>query len=296
MVTKMPTRKVLYASNVYANLRRNEKFKFSSAYLLSIYGLNAVCTYIPKNACSSLRFSVAMSNGYVSSISDVGWIHNNNDAFVATKREAATADYAFVILRCPYRRAVSAFLDKIVGGEIYRLQSSQRERVEHKKGLISHTVKGANLFRTHRKESLKRKLEAMSFRSFIEEIADQPAEKKDHHWRNQSDFLMFNEYDDYFCVEDINGAIDTLKSRGFDLVDTRPALRHDTSFQRETVEVSADTTVANLRALKLLKRLPGPAALYDGELYDLVSEVFADDIALYQTKVNTGSLLPRPNH
>ena len=65
--------------------------------LLLIYSLEAVYSFIPKNACTSLRFSIAVSNGFLKEISDLHWIHENNDTFQPSKRETAIAKYTFVV-------------------------------------------------------------------------------------------------------------------------------------------------------------------------------------------------------
>ena len=57
-------------------LSQNNVYTFSSKCTLSIYPLGAVCTFIPKNACSTLRYSIAFANGFLSEISDVNWKFN----------------------------------------------------------------------------------------------------------------------------------------------------------------------------------------------------------------------------
>jgi len=81
---------------------------------MMIYQSNALYSYIPKNACSTLRFSVAKANGCISSLEQGHWIHANNTVFNATLAEAIKASYTFVILRCPYRRLASAYLDEFL--------------------------------------------------------------------------------------------------------------------------------------------------------------------------------------
>ena len=92
----------------------NDQYTFSSSYCLSIYPINAAYTFIPKNACSSLRFSVAVANGFLADLRDIEWIHWNNQTFIASQREVCLASYTFVILRCPFTRVASSFLDLIV--------------------------------------------------------------------------------------------------------------------------------------------------------------------------------------
>ena len=97
-----------------SKLSENELYTFSLNHTLSVYSIDAVYTFIPKNACSTMRYSVALQNGYVRDIEDINWIHQNTQTFVATQREIATAKYTFTMLRCPFTRVASCFLDKIV--------------------------------------------------------------------------------------------------------------------------------------------------------------------------------------
>ena len=50
-----------------ANLKitENEKYNFSLNHTLEIYHLDAVCTFFPKNACSTIRYSIALANGFI---------------------------------------------------------------------------------------------------------------------------------------------------------------------------------------------------------------------------------------
>ena len=98
----------------HSQVGENKLHNWSSNYVLSIYSINSVYTFIPKNACSTLRFSVAIANGFIKDLKDIQWIHNNNGTFKSTQREVSLQDYTFVVLRCPYTRIASCFLDKIV--------------------------------------------------------------------------------------------------------------------------------------------------------------------------------------
>ena len=93
----------------YSAIKNNNQYVFSLKHALSIYPIDAIYTFIPKNACSSLRYSTAIANGFIGDISDIDWIHKNNIAFMPTQREIALASYTFVVLRCPFTRVASCF-------------------------------------------------------------------------------------------------------------------------------------------------------------------------------------------
>ena len=106
--------------NTSANLntlRQNGQHNFAMNHSMMLYKQNALYSFIPKNACSTLRLSVAITNGCINGIEQGHWIHANNQTFNATLGEAIKVDYSFVVLRCPFRRLASVFLDKFVAKE-----------------------------------------------------------------------------------------------------------------------------------------------------------------------------------
>ena len=86
----------------------------AASHALKIYKTGAIDTFIPKNACSTMRLSVAIANCCIADASGFEWIHNNNDTFRANLEDLIRATYTFVILRDPFVRLASCFLDKIV--------------------------------------------------------------------------------------------------------------------------------------------------------------------------------------
>jgi hypothetical protein len=66
-----------YAKQAVEGLNHNERYVFARRYSLHLYQANAVYTFIPKNACSTLRYSLATANGYPDPTSDPNWIHSN---------------------------------------------------------------------------------------------------------------------------------------------------------------------------------------------------------------------------
>src|SRR5690606_5133059 len=77
-------------------------------------GTSCIYSFIPKNACTTMRYSLALSSGCIRGRQDFDWIHNNNWTFSASFRDLVSAESSFVILRCPFSRLASFFLDKVV--------------------------------------------------------------------------------------------------------------------------------------------------------------------------------------
>lgn len=241
-------------------LIENEHHSFSSTYSLSIYPIDAVYTFIPKNACSSLRYSVALANGFINELSQIEWIHANNRTFISTQREVVKAKYTFVVLRCPFRRVASAFLDLVVDNEM------------------------------HFKDLNDQRL-SINFHEFLLIINEQNRTNRDQHWRNQSDFLHYERYDDYFSLELFQEAIDSLKLKGFNVKDTRKALNHDLSNLKR---IDGDYSKIKEKELQKMKEdgyAPKYESMYGQSEIALVQKIYQDDIELYKSHFGDKHLL-----
>ena len=231
-----------------------------------IYPTNALYTMIPKNGCSTLRFSVAVANGVISSLDQVHWIHSNNGSFPATTESAARADYTFVVLRCPYARLVSAFMDKVVNMDWPSWELWNRtDRATH-----PHDV---------------------TFADFVRHIARLPISQLNIHWRPQRDFLLFERYDDYFDLARIDTAWPTISERaGLRIVDTRAVLGHHTKGREVALSDASSMPAIDLLIRKRAGEVPTPASLFDDETLELATKRYRDDVQLYDTHFGPSDL------
>jgi hypothetical protein len=245
-------------SNV--RLSENEQYSFSLSHTLSIYSIDAICTFIPKNCCSSLRFSIAIENGFIDDINHIEWIHQNNQTFNASQREISQAKYTFVVLRCPYTRIASCYLDKVVD-----------EKIDFK-------------------DNFGNKV-SLNFHEFLQYIKSQNREIMEEHWRNQSDFLHYESYDDYFSLERFSEAIKSLNSKGFKVHDTRQALMHDISrFQKVDGDFSKSKGT-QLKKMKKNGKLPSYKSMFSESEIKQVNDIYYDDIKLYKSLFGDEDLL-----
>ena len=246
----------------YSTVNQNELYTFSLEHALSIYPLDAVYTFIPKNACSTLRYSIAIANGFLGDISDIDWIHQNNPTFISTQREVSLASYTFVVLRCPYTRVASSFLNRIVDEEfIFYDDAAMTNRVN------------------------------INFHDFLSIIKSQDRSEMDQHWRNQSDFLHYERYDEYFSLESFSEAINSLVSRGFKVHDTRAALKHDLSNMKRVDGDFSKTKQEELQKMKEEGYLPSYKSMFGDEEIELVNDIYNDDINLYKSHFGDNCLL-----
>ncbi len=215
---------------------------------------------IPKNACSTLRLSIALANGAISHPREWKWIHKNNETFKPGLRELFDANYTFAVLRCPYARLVSCFADKIV--------SRSREAWNFSE------VAG-----------LDGPLARVTFRKFCQAMSRPEIRQANIHWRPQTDLLVYRDYDDLFCVENFDEVITRLHRRiGLEVVDSRSFVRHD-AMQCRTVYHNrnwADTEAWDLEAMRLRGERPDPRAYYDDQLADITEAAFAADFGLHR--------------
>lgn len=267
------TRLLRHARQSRGPLAHNPAHRFAAAYALVCYPSDTVATFIPKNACSSLRLSLAIANGALAGPADWPWIHENNATFRASLRDLATARFTFVILRCPFARLASVFLDKIVGQypDYWQIHRAMEDRLDPA---------------------------AFTFRDFVAfvtgaEVEGVPALERNEHWRPQADFLVYETYDAWYAVEQMDHATADLAARGaLELVDARALTRHGSDrFTASDDQVCADLPLTRIAGLMRDGTAPAHAALYDEDLVADVARAYAGDIALYRERIGARGLL-----
>jgi len=260
--------KFKYSASNLSTLNQNGKHSFAMNHSMLLYGKNVLYSFIPKNACSTLRLSVAIENGCIEGIEQGNWIHANNQTFKATLGEAIKVDYSFIVLRCPFHRLASVFLDKFIAKEpdAWQYRSALSRKVE---------------------------LDELTFRDFVMSLKKSFIFNSNIHWRPQCDFLIYEDYTDYFALETFPQAITTLKQKiDFDVIDARELTNHGThKYQTVNEQCYADMAAFDIALMKRNGKCPSHASLYDKELYSLVSELYKQDITLYRNKCEGNKLL-----
>jgi hypothetical protein len=206
-----------------------------------------------------MRLSLAMANCCIPDASCIDWIHDNNETFQASLEDLVAARYTFVILRDPFARLASCFLDKIVS-----------------KSLPAHRLRDLT------KGPLD--LDKMSFADFVELLGDEAVLAGNMHWRPQTDFLVYDHYDDYFSVENLGGAAAAISDRAaLEICDARPLTAHGLD-RFELLPINIDhsgTPVGEIAGLKLNGCCPDPRSLFTNPLIVRVAQIYASDMALY---------------
>ena len=132
---------------------------------------------------------------------------------------------------------------------------------------------------------------SLNFNEFLEYIKSQSRENMEEHWRNQSDFLHYEHYDDYFSLELFSDAIGILKSKGFKVYDTRKILNHDiSSFEKVDGDFSKIKDI-DIEKMKNDGHVPSYKSMFTELEVNLVNEIYGDDIDLYKSHFGNSALL-----
>lgn len=255
----MKRRILKYAAESYSALDRNGAHRSAADFALRIYRSDTIYSFIPKNGCSTMRLSLAIANGCIKKTEDFNWIHNNNHTFRADLEALLKAKYTFVILRSPYKRLASVYLDKIVDKTVEMWQ------------LYDNTKRSFDT-------------DTITFREFVNIVTAPNLLHNNIHWRPQNRFLVYEEYDDYFCLEDFSKAGKKIEKKAkIEIFDARGLTKHGTDRYREIENrCFADTPAYKIAEMKRKGKIPSHFALYDKKLFKTVKKTYAEDIVLYQ--------------
>lgn len=260
---------LLKTAGKHESIIENKRHEVAQGNTLVHLKSNSICTWIPKIACSTLRYSIALDNGAISGFNDFSWIHQNNTTFVANNKELLNSSYAFVILRNPFKKLLSFYLDKICSDKSTKEDQSYA------------VAKG--IFNTHN---------STTFEEFVNTIYEDPhLISKDIHTRRQCDFLIYANYSDYFKFEDFEGTKKRLKEKiGLELVDTRQSGSIRTTHEMDELkEFDHRTTVSEANSFLDMHKKPLTTNMYTPEMIAKVGTIYFSDILLYRNTVNGGA-------
>ncbi|MCJ7874826.1 sulfotransferase family 2 domain-containing protein [Phaeobacter sp. J2-8] len=256
-----------YARQEDVTLSTNKAHTHAAHYAQVHYKSGAIYSFIPKNACSTLRYSMARANNCLAGPEDWTWIHLNNGTFSATLPDLVRAPFSFVVLRCPHARLASVFLDKIVDKtpELWQLYRLTRDGFDP---------------------------DELTFRDFVTLLDEDNLLLANIHWRPQVDFLVFETYSRVFALENFRDAIPTLREDiGFEVHDARALTGHGTDRVAllRTGNFS-DMPLAELAAQKRAGKLQAHAQLFDDALSARVAGLYQADMAFYAAHLDAQML------
>tara|TARA_B110000438_G_C15676560_1_gene590454 strand:+ start:201 stop:1019 length:819 start_codon:yes stop_codon:yes gene_type:complete len=246
---------------------KNLNHQFASAFAQNIYNSKSIYSFIPKCACSTMRLSIAIANGLISDKSKINWIHSNNETFSANLKDLVTADFTFVILRNPFLRIASTYLDKIVN------TTFDQARVKESLLKIYSDIN----------------VDELTFKKFIELISINDTLRKDIHWQPQSDFLVYENYDLYVQFENFKAQQNLIEEKcNLKIYDARNLTLHGNDiFNQINDKNHTNTKPSEIAELRKMKNTPSLKSLYDKETKEMVTKLFLSDIRLYNNKFKT---------
>lgn len=233
--------------------------RFQRRQLLYVPNGRALYTFIPKNACSTMKVSIFAQKGRTEFLDNIDGLHKSAHDLCATDAEIQNAIFTFVILRDPFQRLASCYLDKF--------------------------LKKNNAFvldRTTISKSID--IQDLTFRKFVSWLSRENNIRGNIHWMPQTNFLAFDTYDCYVQQENLVRSMQKIKRRTrLELIDSRKNSRH-TTFGKDQLDGQqyADSPVPDLFAMKRRGAVPSVASLYDPDIAAQVRELYAEDIKLYE--------------
>lgn len=252
-----------------SNLQGNQEHNFAIKHTCIHYKSNSVCTWIPKNGCSNLRYSISKENGVITNIEELDWIHRNNDCFNVSTKEALQANYTFIILRNPFKRLLSFFLDKLC----HPGQNQSEGSYEHAHHIFNFD-------------------DELSYFDFINYIWENPNTiYNDEHTTPQCNFLLYRNYDSYFALEKINEANQEIYNKtGINVEDIRSKNSIFTSKGcKKCDDILKSTKASEIKDLLEQKKIPIIENMYSNDMIKKVATLYLQDILLYSSEINNGS-------
>ena len=269
-ITEESQKLILSKSFNNANyIEKNEEHEFARRHTLVHLRSNSICTWIPKNSCSTLRFSIAKANGAISGIEDINWIHKNNSSFTASNKELLASSYTFVVLRNPFKRLLSFYCDKIC---------NTGNDDNDKSYEVTQSIMGTDSTTT--------------FEEFVEILWHNPNLKKaNEHIQDQCDFLIYKNYHDYLPLEQYQYTASRIHDKtGLTLEDVRPFNSIHTSYGcNDSVELNYNTQGGIIGEAMSESKKPNAKNMYNSELIKKVGSLYLGDILLYLKTIKDGN-------
>ena len=174
--------------------------------------------------------------------------------------------FKFVIVRNPWSRLVSAYLDKFVLDP---------------KGAISSTKKIENFTYKQSNSSVDRQ-KSVNFRQFLEYIAAKEATRLNAHWRPQHLFLEGVEFDFIAKIESLSEDFLTIKEKlNLDVELPYSSARKANYIDEEDRDNLVSYAESYANELRTMKKLPQYKKFYTPELVELVREKYRQDIEMF---------------
>jgi tetratricopeptide (TPR) repeat protein len=231
--------------------------------------LKIVYCSIPKNACTLFKNMIVehsdLCMGYRQSGLNIHEFIGKNKSFLTENllENLNSSEYfKFAVLRNPFERLVSAYLDKFA------------------KHLDPESFCHEVISQVHQSLGIEPNIEkSITFSQFVHYVAETEDSQLNDHWRPQSNFIGFVKFDSIGQFENLDLLIDEFQDK-FKIQITKEVSPHITNYQ----EFNDDLEFHNLypQELRMLSGLPKAKQLYTPELKQIVRERYSRDVELYE--------------
>ena len=248
----------------------SERLGFALRHLYVYPRLRLAYTYIPKNACSSLKRTFGRAQGWLTA--DSPSAHEMRRAWwLSGLARYPRAEERIVVVRDPFDRVLSAYLNKFL-----RAKDSVAEQAVAA-GLGESIGPGATR-------------DDVTFADFVGYLSRTPSRRLDEHWRPQHDFLL-GSYTRILRFEHLGEDTAFLAARGLVVDEARG---HSTSKVQSDVGPGWGTrTAGELGDLRRRRGvLPSRENMYDDGLRAMINERFAEDVELFESAATQATSPP----
>ncbi len=226
--------------------------------LLFYPSLSILYTYIPKNGCSTLKYTLGVNSGVIQEKQNP---HQTEHLFrYANKMNFFPKDCENIIcFRHPFERILSAYLDKFarVSPEPEALPVIEKVNQLTKAPTLGNSI---------------------SFIEFIRFLNTTPNRELDAHWRPQIDFIFFEDYTKIFLLESLYKEWPE-HFKDIPLLDFKV---HSTSIKYDTDKKNYHINGEQLAIDAVNKGFPCINSFISDEIMAIFEKRFSDDIKIYK--------------
>ena len=238
----------------------HEQLGFALRHLYVYPRLRLAYTYIPKNACTSLKRTFGRAQGWLGP--DSPSAHEmRRQWWLSGLARYPRAEERIVVVRDPFDRVLSAYLNKFI-----RARDTVAEQAIAA-GLGESLSPGATR-------------DDVTFADFVAYLARTPSHRLDEHWRPQHDFLI-GSYTRHLRFEHLGEDSAFLAHQGLVVDEARG---HSTSkVQADVGPGWGHRTAGEIGRLRRRREvLPSRESMYDERLHAMITERFAEDLVLFE--------------
>ena len=240
----------------------NKDYEFAIKQHLCCESKKFLYCFIPKNACTTFKTVTAKYSIFSSEdeLEKASKIHSHTNQLKPKVTELINESYfKFIIVRNPFLRLISAYLNKLVIKDRNNLENFGQD------------------FKIMNESRL------MTFQDFIQYVEKTPSQQLNVHWRPQVDFLLYNSYNMYLQFENLKQDIPKLEKALDIKIPKQNVAKNTTPYAYLDVGEPWKLHGEELWQIRKSQNVvPLPYQMYNDELIAKVHERYQQDIELYE--------------